>query len=415
MRNGQIKTGVITAQNRAAVKGRITKMRMKPISVTTLKSAKKKGEGDDDETPILGDYIYKDANGDIQMAIGNDVPGTKEKVVFTKQFATMLKSGVPMIQSLSLLASQQQSRFFRKSLKKVRADVEKGATLSQAMAEYPSLFDNLFISMVESGEVSGNLEEILEQLVKYMERSAKIKSQIKSAMTYPVLVIVIAIAVIAGLLAFVVPSMASNYEGAGKELPGITLMVMDASNYLVTNWLEIIGGGIAIAGAFVGWVKTDMGKTQFDTYILKAPIIGPVMKKIAVGRFCNTMASMLSSRVNLLDALEICANSSGNKQIEKFVKGIRGSVEKGDRFSAPLSEGGLFPEMVVSMITVGEETGKIDEMLSKVSDFYEEEVDLAVAGMLSMIEPILIVGIGVIVAVILLAMYMPMFDMAGNI
>ena len=269
--------------------------------------------------------------------------------------------------------------------------------------------------MVRAGEASGNLDAILQQLVSYIERAAKIVSQIKSAMTYPTLVVIVAIGVITALLAFVVPAMAANFEGSGNELPALTVTIMDLSDMVINNWMEIIGVAIFAFSCFVLWKKTEKGEKQFDHMVLKTPVIGSVLKKIVVGRFCNTMASMLNSGVNLLEALDICASSSGNKVVEDFVLSVRNNVEKGEKFSEPLRKGGLFPEMVVSMISVGEETGKLDEMLEKVSDFYEEEVDIAVAAMLSLIEPILIVGIGGVVAVILLAMYLPMFEMAGNV
>jgi type IV pilus assembly protein PilC len=413
--HGKTKKGTFIAGSRDGAKQKLRSMRLRPLSVKLVMEAGSNELDHDAETPILGNIIYKDGNGDVQIALGNDKPDTKQLIIFTKQFATMLKSGVPMIQALTLLAGQQQSRTFRKDLRKVRTAVENGATLSEALESYPYMFDNLYISMVKAGEASGNLDNILGQLVGYIERAAKIVSQIKSAMTYPTLVILVAILVIWALLAFVVPAMAQNFTDAGNELPGLTVMVMDLSNMVTNNWMEILGFFAFAVSGIILWKKSESGEKQFDHLILKIPVIGGVLKKIAVGRFCNTMSSMLNSGVNLLEALTICASSSGNKVIEDFILNVRESVEKGEKFSDPLRKGSLFPEMVVSMIAVGEETGKIDEMLTKVSDFYEEEVDIAVQAMLSLIEPILIVGIGGIVAVILLAMYLPMFDMAGNL
>lgn len=412
---GKTKRGSFSAPNRDGAKQKLRSMRLRALSV---KLVMEEGSNDldfDAETPILGEFIYKDGNGNVQIALGNDKPDTKQLIVFTKQFATMLKSGVPMIQSLTLLAGQQQSRIFRKDLRKIRTAVENGATLSEAMETCPYMFDSLYLSMVKAGEASGNLDNILGQLVTYIERAAKIVKQIKSAMTYPAIVIAVAILVIWALLAFVVPAMAANFESAGNELPGLTRMVMDLSDMVTNSWMEIFGGIVMVISGFMVWRKTESGAKQFDAMLLKIPVIGGVLKKIAVGRFCNTMSSMLNSGVNLLEALTICASSSGNAVIEDFILNIRDSIEKGDKFSEPLRKGTLFPEMVVSMIAIGEETGKIDEMLTKVSEFYEEEVDIAVAAMLQLIEPFLIVCIGGIVAVILLAMYLPMFDMAGNL
>lgn len=412
---GKTLRGHFSAPNRASAKQKLRSMRLRTLSVKLVMEEGDHELDSDQETPILGDIIYRDGNGNVQIALGNDKPGMKQLIVFTKQFATMLKSGVPMIQALTLLAGQQQSRTFRKDLKKVRTAVENGATLSEAIETFPYMFDNLYVSMVKAGEASGNLDNILQQLVGYIERAQKIKSQIKSALTYPTLVIIVAIGVITALLAFVVPAMAANFEDSGNELPGLTQWVMGLSDSVVNNWMEIIGGAImAVAGVIV-WKKTEKGARGFDQILLNLPVLGGVLKKIAVGRFCNTMSSMLNSGVNLLEALTICASSSGNIILEEFILGVRSDIEKGEKFSAPLSKGDLFPDMVVSMIAVGEETGKIDEMLTKVSEFYEEEVDIAVAAMLSLIEPFLIVVIGGIVAVILLAMYLPMFDMAGNV
>jgi type IV pilus assembly protein PilC len=360
-------------------------------------------------------WIYRDSNGNVQLSIGSGAPNNKDLIIFTKQFATMLQSGVTLNNSLKLLAGQQQNRQFKKTIYAIRNAIESGSKLSDAMAEHPSIFDVLYSSMIRAGEASGGLDRILIQLCGYIERSAKIKTQIKKAMTYPTMVMIVAVGVITGLLAFVVPAMAANFKDSGKELPGLTAAVLDLSDQLVNNWQTLGLFIVALVIGFRVWKNTDSGRQQFDIMSLKFPVIGNVIKKIAVGRFCNTMASMLSSGVNLLEALSISAASAGNLSLEKFILGIRESIEKGGKFSEPLRKGGIFPEMVVSMIMVGEETGKIDDMLSKIAVFYEEEVELAVGAMLSLIEPILLVGIGGVVAVILLAMYLPMFEMAGNV
>jgi len=327
----------------------------------------------------------------------------------------MLNSGVPMIQALGILAKQQASKGFRKALKQIQITIENGATLSDAMGVHPNIFDNLYVAMVEAGEASGNLDSILIKLVTYIEKAAKIKGQVKSAMMYPIIVVFVAIVVIAGLLAFVVPTFAQQYADTGRTLPALTQMVIDFSDNFVQNWYLYFGSLVAMVLGFRFWVGTSRGRIIFDAMILKAPGIGVLLQKIAVGRFCSTMSSMLTSGVNLLEALSICAASSGNKTIEEFILSVKSGLEKGDTFSDTLSKGTLFPEMVISMVTVGESTGALDEMLTKVSDFYEEEVDLAVQTLLSMIEPIMIVIIGGLVGFIVIAMYMPVFEMAGGI
>ena len=412
--------GAIDAPNREAFKQKIRGMRLQLISAQVIDSPKAaQDRAPDDESPVLGvammKWIYKDANGDIQLSLGSDNPGIKDLIIFTKQFATMLQSGVTLSNALTMLARQQRSRTFRKCISSIRNSIESGSKLSDAMESYPKIFDVLFISMIRAGEASGGLDRILLQLTGYIERSAKIKAQIKKAMTYPTMVSVVAFGIVWGLLAFVVPAMAENFKGEGKPLPALTLWVMGASDIIVKSWQIVIMVVVAAIIAFIRWKDTKTGRYQFDKMAIKAPVVGSVLKKIAVSRFCNTMASMLSSGVNLLESLSICASSAGNRVLEDFILGIRAGIEKGSKLSEPMKAGGIFPDMVVSMIMVGEETGKIDEMLAKIAQFYDEEVEFAIAGMLSLIEPIMLVGIGGVVAVILLAMYLPMFEMAGNV
>ncbi|MBI2602065.1 MAG: type II secretion system F family protein [Deltaproteobacteria bacterium] len=367
------------------------------------------------QTRILGDFIYRDEKGSIQIRLGSQAPKTKHIIVFTKQLATMISSGVPLLQALGILAKQQESIAFRRTLAAVQTSIENGASMSASLAQHPHIFGALYVAMVAAGEASGNLDVILGKLVTYIEKAEKIKQQVKSAMAYPTIVVFVAFVVVAGLLVFVVPTFAQQYAESGRELPWVTQQVIDFSNAFVDNWYVIFGGLVAFIIAFRFWLKSERGRRIFDKYILDAPVIGSLLRKIAVGRFCSTMSSMLTSGVNLLEALNICAASSDNKTIENFVLSVRSALEKGKTFSEPLAEGHLFPEMVVSMVAVGETTGALDEMLGKVSDFYEEEVDLAVKTMLSMIEPIMIVLIGGIIAFIVIAMYLPIFEMAGGI
>jgi type IV pilus assembly protein PilC len=406
---GRIKIGKISAANAAQAKAQLMKMRLKPISITAYKLD---GSGSSNET-LFSKFMVKDNNGNTQLQIGAGNPTSKDLIVFTKQFATMIGSGVPLIQSLGILATQQQIVGFGRTIEKIRFSVENGATLSESIGAYPKIFDSLYVAMVRAGEASGNLDEILLKLTTYIEKAAKIKSQVKSAMFYPVMIVTVAITVISVLLIFVVPTFAKQYQDAGKELPWLTQQVVDLSDFLGSQW-HILFGGLFIGGAlFRRYINTAAGRAKFDAALLKAPGFGNLFRKLAVGRFCNTLSTMLTSGVNLLEALTICAASAGNKSIESFVLGVRSDIEQGKKLSEPLSVGGLFPKMVTSMVQIGEETGALDEMLLKVSAFYEEEVDLAVKTMLSMIEPVMIAVIGGIVGVIVIAMYLPVFDAAS--
>lgn len=408
--SGKKKSGSIAAPNKTAAKQQLKRMNYRNVQLKTARLDDDSG-GYSERQYILGKILYKDKNGAIQINMGDKPPSTKDLILFTRQFATMIGSGVPMVQAIGILGSQQRIAAFGEILLRVRHAVENGATLSEAMEAFPKIFDDLYCSMVRAGEVSGNIDTILLKLTTYVEKADKIKGQVKGAMFYPAIVIFVAIAVIAALLTFVVPTFAAQYAGSGKDLPGITQMLIDMSEWLQVQWHFVLAGAFIGFIGFKAYIGTPPGRRVFDRTILEIPVIGVLLQKIAVGRFCSTLATMLTSGVNLLEALTICASSSGNKTIENFVLSIRARVEGGEKLSEPLGEGKLFPPMVVSMVSVGEETGKMDDMLTKVSEFYEDEVDLAVKTMLSMIEPILIVGVGGVIAVIVVAMYLPMFSM----
>jgi type IV pilus assembly protein PilC len=410
---GQIVTGQIQARNKNDAKMKILRMRLSVLSIQVI--ASDRDELDPDETPILGKFIYKDGNGAIQIRLSNDQPKTKDLIIFTKQFATMLDSGVPMIQSLSILGEQQRSPFFRFALKKIQKKVEGGSSLSESLAMFPEIFDSLYTAMISAGETSGHLDTIMAKLVTYIEKAEKIRHQVKKALTYPIAVLCVAVAVITFLLVWVVPIFGKQYTDSGRKLPELTQMVIDFSDLFVA-YGPYMGGGLVLAYLyFLSWIKTVRGRLAFDNFILKVPAFGDLLKKVAIGRFCSTMSSMLAAGVNLLEALSICALSSGNKTIEGFILNIRTAIEKGEKFSEPISKGGFFPNIVISMVVVGETTGALDEMLKKISEFFEEEVEQAVEALLALIEPVMMVGIGGIVGFIVIAMYLPVFDMAGGV
>lgn len=381
-------------------------MRLKVVSVRAI------GPDGGVEGSVISRFIYKDKAGHLKIQISEAKPATKDLVIFTKQFSTMINSGVPLIQALGILASQQRVRRFGEILEKIRLTVENGSTLSESLEAHPELFDTLYVAMVRAGEVSGSLDVILLKLVSYIEKSDKIRAQVKSASYYPMVVVCVAIGVISALLIFVVPTFAKQYADAGQKLPFLTQMVVDLSNLLVDSWYYIVGAIMGSIFLLKKFISTEKGRLEWDRFLLKVPGLGDLLRKIAVGRFCSTMATMLTSGVNLLEALTICAGSAGNKIIESFVIGIRSKIEQGAKLSEPLGEGDVFPPMVVSMVAVGESTGALDDMLVKVSQFYEEEVDIAVKSVLSMIEPVMMVVIGGSVGFIVIAMYLPIFDMA---
>ena len=410
-RTGQVKSGELTATSKSNAQTILSNKGLRPLKITAMQA----DGADGVQARGLSRFIYRDRNGSIQLRLGSQLPTTRELGLFSKQFSLMIENGIPMLQALQMMAEQQRKVDFKEVIEKIILAIEQGSSLTDALEPFPLVFDSLYVAMARAGEASGRLDVILRQLVTYIEKSAKLKAQVKSAMAYPLIIVVVAVGVVTLLLVFVVPSFAKQFTESGQEIPGLTQLVIDMSNALVNHWMEILG---VIVSAFFGlkhWFGTEHGKTTFDRYILKAPIIGDVMIKIAVGRFCSTMSTMMSSGVAILEALNICASSSGNKVVEKFVIGVRESISKGSTFSEPLSQGNFFPKMVISMVSVGETTGTLDETLKKVTEIYEEEVDTAIAAMMSMIEPLMIVVIGGIVGFIVIAMYLPIFGMAGTV
>jgi type IV pilus assembly protein PilC len=411
---GKIQTGTLSSQSLDMAK---TLLMRKKMRVITLQEVSLDAEGNESGGLVLfGGRLRIDGNGNIILGSPQNfkVPD-KDLIVMTKQLSTMLGSGLPLNQSLELLSKQQRLPQFGKIIAGIRRGIEEGNSLSASMGRYPASFDPLFRAMIKAGEESGKLSDIMSKLLMYIEKSSKIKRQVKSAMTYPVLILFVATVVVTGLLVFVVPSFTSQFKDSGRALPWITQMVIDVSDGIAHYFIHIV---IAIAGIIFGLVKyveTPQGRRIFDGQLLKLPIIGDVMRKISVGRFCSTMSSMLSAGVNMLQALTICASSSGNVVMEAFIISCRVRIEKGFQLSQPLSENTMFPKMVVSMVQVGEQSGKLDEMLMKIAVFYEEEVDDAIKTMLGLIEPIMLVGIGGIIGVIVIAMYLPIMDMGNTV
>jgi type IV pilus assembly protein PilC len=334
---------------------------------------------------------------------------------FTRQFATMIGSGLPMVQCLDILSQQTESSEFRKVISKVQDDVQSGTTLSEALSRHKKVYDELYVNMVEAGEVGGALDTILVRLATYREKADSLARKVKGALVYPAVVVSVAALVTFIMLRFIVPVFAKMFQGVGAELPAPTQIVLGVSGFLQSyTWLIVVLLAAAVA-ALRYYYKTDQGRLTVDKLLLKIPVIGQVLRKTAIARFTRTLGTLLSSGVSLLDALEITAKTAGNRVLQLAVRKSVLSIAEGDTITQPLKETGVFPPMVTQMISVGEKTGGLDDMLSKIADFYEEEVDAAVAGLTSLIEPVIIVIMGVVIGFILVAMYLPMFDIIGKI
>jgi type IV pilus assembly protein PilC len=337
----------------------------------------------------------------------------KDLVIFTRQFSTMIDAGLPLVQGLNILGEQTENKTFRNMLKQITKDVEGGSTLADALSKHPKVFDSLFVNLVAAGEVGGILDTILQRLAAYIEKAEKLKSQIKGAMTYPLVVVGIAIIVIAVIMIFVIPVFQDMFSSFGKALPVPTQVVVAMSNFSKGNIHYIIGGLIVFIWALRRYRRTVSGKRNIDSLLLKLPIFGELIKKVAVARFTRTLGTMVSSGVPILDALEITAKTAGNVIVEEVIFDARSSIAEGQTIAEPLSETDIFPGMVTQMISVGESTGALDAMLEKIADFYDDEVDATVSAMTSMLEPLLMLFLGGSIGGLVVAMYLPIFQMAA--
>ena len=334
---------------------------------------------------------------------------------FTRQFATMIGAGLPMVQCLDILGSQTENKEFAKIVMSVKEAVQGGTTLSDALARHPKVFDHLYTNMVEAGEVGGALDTILIRLAVYREKADQLIRKVKGAMVYPSVVIVVAAGVTVGMLTFIVPVFAKMFSGVGAGLPAPTQIVLNISEFLQANFMYLTIGTIVGFVTLHWWKKTPSGHLIFDRIMLHSPIIGTIIRKSSVARFTRTLATLLSSGVAILEALEITAKTAGNQVVANAINKSVLAIAEGETITGPLKETGVFPPMVIQMIGVGEKTGGLDEMLNKIADFYDEEVDEAVNALTSIIEPIIIVFMGAIIGGILIAMYLPMFDIIGKI
>jgi type IV pilus assembly protein PilC len=337
----------------------------------------------------------------------------KDIVVFTRQFSTMIDAGLPLVQGLTILAEQSENPTFKAILKEITKDVEGGSTLAEAMKKHPKVFDALFVNLVAAGEVGGILDTILRRLAVFIEKAEKLRKQIKGALTYPIVVICVAVLVIAVILIFVIPVFEDMFASFGSALPVPTQIVVTLSRFMKGNFYFVLIGLGILGYGFKRYRDSKKGRKVTDAIFLKLPIFGELLKKTAVARFTRTLGTMISSGVPILDALEIVAKTAGNVVIEEIIYEVRGSIAEGQTIAEPLSENDIFPGMVIQMIAVGEATGALDSMLEKIADFYDEEVDAAVAALTSMLEPLLMLFLGGAIGGLVVAMYLPIFQMAA--
>ena len=387
--NGEIQTGEIELPSRDEVMGWLNRQRLRPISI----NAKAR---------------------EINITIGTGIK-TREVVIFTRQFATMINSGLPLVQSLTILAEQTENKHFQKIIAQVLQDIQSGQTLADALRRHPKVFTELYVNMVAAGEAGGILDVILNRLAVFLEKNDALVRKIKGAMVYPAVMLIVVILCTTILLWKVVPVFAGMFTGAGLQLPAPTRMVLALSSFLQHYMWMLVLGVIAIVIAIRQYYKTDGGKLVIDKMMLRFPVLGNLLRKSAVSRFTRTLGTLVSSGVSILDGLQITARTAGNRVVHDAVMKSRASISAGATISEPLKESGVFPPMVVQMINVGEQTGGLDEMLTKIADFYDDEVDAAVTALTSILEPIMIVVMGIVIGGIVVAMYLPMFDMINAV
>ena len=393
-RDGQVQKGEMDAPSEAIVRAQLRRQGIMPTKV------KEKGKGMDMELKIPG----------FEPKVT-----TKDLVVFTRQFATMIDAGLPLVQCLDILSSQQANSTFKRILLTVKEDVESGSTFADALRKHPKAFDDLFVNLVAAGEVGGILDTILNRLAAYIEKAMKLKKQVKSAMTYPSTVVAIATIVVGVILVFVIPAFEKMFADFGGSLPAPTQVVINISNFVQDYIFVIIGAIILIIFTFKKIYSTEKGRDVIDAWALKAPVFGVLIRKVSVAKFTRTLGTMVSSGVPILDGLDIVSKTAGNRTVEKAIMRVRQSISEGNTIAEPLTKSGVFPPMVCQMIAVGEQAGSIDTMLNKIADFYDDEVDDAVGNLTAMMEPLLMLFLGITVGGLVIAMYLPIFKIAGTV
>ncbi len=391
---GRAMKGELEAPNLEAVVTVLRHRRIRPIP----NRIREKGKGLEKEITIPG--------------FGEKVK-TKDLSIFTRQFATMIDAGLPIVQCLDILGEQSESKLLRNTVRTIRQDVEGGATLADALRKHPKIFDALYINMVEAGEAGGVLNTVLNRIALFIEKANKLKKKVKGAMIYPCAIIAVAVIVVSILLIFVIPVFAELYGSMGKALPAPTQITINISNWFVASWYYLL---LALGGVVAGvrfYYQSDQGRMNIDGWLLRLPVIGDMLRKVAVARFSQNMAILLSSGVPILEGLAITARTAGNKVVEKAIMDSRVSISQGKTVAEPLGESKIFPPMVCHMVAVGETTGGLDGMLRKIAEFYEEEVDDAVANLTALMEPAIMVVLGVILGGLVISMYLPIFQLGS--
>jgi type IV pilus assembly protein PilC len=391
-RTGQNINGEMEAPNREAV---VAQLRRQQVLATSVKPKAK-----DIEIKIPG--------------FGGKV-GDRDLAIVTRQLATMIDAGLPLVQCLDILAQQQENKTFKKTLTDIREDVEAGSTFSAALKKYPKVFSTLYTNMVEAGEAGGILDTILNRLAAYIEKALTLKKRIKSAMFYPATIVSVAVVVVIFLLIYVIPTFSQLFANFGATLPLPTVIVLELSNFVRANLLYMVGGVVGLIFGMRAYYRTKGGRRRIDSLMLQLPIVGILIRKVAVAKFTRTLGTLVSSGVAILEGLDITARTAGNTVVEEAVQKARSAIAQGKTIAEPLLESGVFPPMVVQMIAVGEQTGALDRMLNKVADFYEDEVDIAVTGLTSLLEPLLVIFLGVVVGGVVIAMYLPIFKLISVI
>jgi len=393
---GKILKGEMEAASQEAVFARLRSQRIQPIPARV----REKGKGLEKELTVPG-FGAKVTAHDVML--------------FTRQFATMIDAGLPIVQGLDILAQQSDNKAFRNTIKTIKQDVESGFTLADALKKHPKVFDDLYVNMVAAGEVGGVLNTILNRIAIFIEKAAKLKSKVKGAMIYPCTIVVVAVAVVTVLLLFVIPVFAELYGGMGKALPAPTQITINISNFFRAYFMYLAAALVGAVVAIKMYYKTEHGRFNIDGLMLKLPVMGDLIRKVAVARFSQNMSILLSSGVPILDGLAITAKTAGNKVVEKAIMTARISISQGRTVAEPLTESKIFPPMVCQMVAIGENTGALDAMLKKVAEFYEDEVDTAVANLTALMEPVIMVVLGVILGGLVISMYLPIFQLGSLI
>jgi len=393
---GQLTQGEMDGGSEVEVRNRLQQMSLQPLKVVQKAAVGKKVE------QKSSFFFAPKVN-------------TKDLQIFTRQFATLINAGVPVVDALKILADGLRPGVLKEASYKIKNSIETGKRLADSMAMHPNVFDRLYCNMIQAGEEAGILDAILNRLAVYMEKSEKIKGQIKGAMVYPIIIICVALIVISGILVFIIPKFQEFFGSMGKEPPALTQMVVTLSHSMIHNWYFYLGGMIGIPILFIQYIQTPEGKDNWETFLFHAPVIGDLIQKTSFARVTRTLSTLISSGVGLIEAIEIASRTAGNIVIEKALSRSKEAVMQGKPLAQPLSKDKTFPQMVVQMISIGEQSGTLDVMLGKVADFYEDDIDTAVKALMSMIEPLLMVFLGGTIAVLMIAMYLPIFSMGDAI